>query len=187
MTSPTFPNVEIVGQEHLPSKSQQHLPSISPQNSPINDDSPDEETNVKITYVKRESPEEYERNIRKRIEMVLKLASAGGEPITYHQYEMAVLQQPRKGSEVLLRRDIDEIFVNNYNQEWIVAWDANLDISPVYDYFGIITYITDYFMKVIVFVVVVAVEIVVLIDLRLLETWPHQSFLIGPFFRTALD
>ena len=202
MTSPTFPNVEIVSREHLPTKSQQHLPSmtqenstesrqhlhsISQQNSPVKEDSPDEDTNTKITYVKKESPEEYDRNIRKRIEMVLKLASAGGEPITYHQYEMAVLQQPRKGSEVLLRRDIDEIFVNNYNQEWIVAWDANLDISPVYDYFGIITYITDYFMKVIVFVVVVAVEIVVLIDLRLLETWPHQSFLTGPFFRTALD
>ena len=112
---------------------------------------PDEETSTeKIKYVKEESPEEYDRNIKKRIEMVLKLASAGGEPITYHQYEMAVTQQPRKGSEVLLRRDIDECFINNYNVEWIEAWDANLDISPVYDYFGVITYITDYFTKVIV-------------------------------------
>ena len=101
----------------------------------------------KITYVKMESPEEYDENIRKRIEMVLKIASAGGEPITYHQYEMAVVQQPRKGSEVLLRRDIDEVFMSNYNPEWMINWDANLDISPVYDYFGVITYITDYFTK----------------------------------------
>ena len=50
-------------------------------------------------------------------------------------------------------RDIDEIFINNYNAEWIEAWDANLDISPVYDYFGIITYITDYFTKVITVIV----------------------------------
>ena len=94
-----------------------------------------------------ESPEEYDKNIKKRIEMVLKIASAGGKPITYYQYEMAVEQQPRKGSEVLLRRDIDEIFMSNYNPEWMEVWDANLDISPVYDYFGVITYVTDYFTK----------------------------------------
>ena len=102
----------------------------------------------RVTYVKMESPQEYERNIKKRIEMVLKLASAGGDPISYYQYEMAVKQQPRKGSEVLLRRDIDEVFMSNYNPEWMEAWDANHDISPVYDYFGVITYVTDYFTKV---------------------------------------
>ena len=95
-----------------------------------------------------ESPEEYRTNIRKRIEQVLVEASAGGDPITYDMYERAVIQQTRKGSEVLLQRDIDEIFINNYNPEWIVAWDANIDISPVYDYYGTITYITDYFTKV---------------------------------------
>ena len=95
-----------------------------------------------------ESPEEYKLNIRKRIDEVLKKASAGGDPITYEMYEKAVIEQPRKGSEVLLQRDIDEIFINNYNSEWIVDWDANIDISPVYDYYGTITYITDYFTKV---------------------------------------
>ena len=153
MTS--FPNVKIVQEspskspQQLPSKSPQQLPSKSPQQSPSKStDDPPEENDSKITYVKMESPDEYDRNIKKRIEMVLELASAGGEPITYYRYEMAVTQQPRKGSEVLLRRDIDEIFINNYNKEWIEAWDANHDIAPVYDYFGIITYITDYFTKV---------------------------------------
>ena len=101
-----------------------------------------------VTYVKMESPEEYKQNIRKRIDEVLKKASAGGDPITYEMYEKAVIEQPRKGSEVLLQRDIDEIFINNYNSEWIVDWDAKIDISPVYDYYGTITYITDYFTKV---------------------------------------
>ena len=101
-----------------------------------------------VSYVKMESPEEYKQNIRKRIDEVLKKASAGGDPITYEMYEKAVIEQPRKGSEVLLQRDIDEIFINNYNSEWIVDWDANIDISPVYDYYGTITYITDYFTKV---------------------------------------
>merc|ERR1712016_531027 len=86
-------------------------------------------------------------NIRRRIEEVLKIASAGGTPITYEKYEQAVIEQPRKGSEVLLQRDIDEIFVNNYNAEWIVNWNANIDLSPVYDYYGTITYVTDYFTK----------------------------------------
>ena len=101
-----------------------------------------------ITYVKMESPDEYKKNIRERIDKVLKIASAGGTPITYEMYEKAVIEQPRKGSEVLLQRDIDEIFINNYNPEWIVDWNANIDISPVYDYYGTITYITDYFTKV---------------------------------------
>ena len=101
-----------------------------------------------ISYIKMESPEEYKKNIGERIKKVLKIASVGRkEPITYYQYWRAVVEQPRKGSEVLLRRDIDEIFINNYNPEWIVTWDANIDVSPVYDYYGTITYITDYFTK----------------------------------------
>ena len=99
------------------------------------------------SYVKMESPEEYKVNIRRRIEDVLKLASVGRTLITYEMYEKAVVEQPRKGSEVLLQRDIDEIFINNYSPEWIVNWNANLDLSPVYDYFGTITYVTDYFTK----------------------------------------
>ena len=41
---------------------------------------------------------------------------------------LETVEQPRKGSEVLLQRNIDEIFMNNYNPEWIVA---NVDISPI--------------------------------------------------------
>ena len=57
------------------------------------------------------------------------------------------MEQPRKGSEVILRRDIDEIMLNNYNPEWIVCWSANLDLSCIYDFYGAITYVTDYFTK----------------------------------------
>ena len=100
-----------------------------------------------VRYVKMEDPEEYRTNIRKRIEEVLKIASAGGESISYEKYEQAVVEQPRKGSEVILRRDIDEIMMNNYNPEWIVCWSANLDLSCIYDFYGAITYVTDYFTK----------------------------------------
>ena len=43
-----------------------------------------------------------------------------------------MLQQSRKvknGSTVLLKRDVDEIYVNNYNPEWSKAWNANLEIQ----------------------------------------------------------
>ena len=82
-----------------------------------------------------ESPEEYKQNIRERIDKVLKKASAGGEPITYEMYEKAVIDQPRKGSEVLLQRDIDEIFINNYNSVGLVffskSWVTVLPLSGV--------------------------------------------------------
>merc|ERR1719234_2605443 len=147
----SFPNVKKKDDKQSPSKSNdEHLPSKSDNEQlPLKSQEPmpkPMKTN-KITYVKEESPEEYDKNIKKRIEMVLKKASAGGEPITYYQYEMAVVQQPRKGSEVLLRRDIDEIFMSNYNPEWMEVWDANHDLSPVYDWYGVITYVTDYFTK----------------------------------------
>ncbi len=94
----------------------------------------------------KETRKEYEHNIFTRIRMVLEIAGKD-KPIEYKDYAKAVLQQPRKGSTVMLRRDIDEIFINNYNPEFIVAWDANLDIQPVFDYYGIITYVTDYWSK----------------------------------------
>ena len=138
--------------QHPPNPRPPHLPRKKTP-KPLSKDTqpPSKKANKKpntVTYVKMESPEEYKQNIRKRIDKVLKLASAGGTPITYQMYEKAVVEQPRKGSEVLLQRDIDEIFINNYNAEWITSWDANIDISPVYDYYGTITYITDYFTKV---------------------------------------
>ena len=49
--------------------------------------------------------------------------------------------------QVLLRRDIDETRVNNYNPEWALAWNANHDLQPVLDFFAVITYVTDYWSK----------------------------------------
>ena len=63
------------------------------------------------------------------------------------EYIRAVVQQPIKGSTVLLQRDIDEIFMNNYNPEMITTWDANMDLQPTFDYYAVITYINDYITK----------------------------------------
>lgn len=67
--------------------------------------------------------------------------------ITLDEYIRAVVQQPIKGSTVLLQRDIDEIFMNNYNPEMITTWDANMDLQPTFDYYAVITYINDYVTK----------------------------------------
>ena len=87
--------------------------------------------------------------IRKRIEVILEEASKDGEgEITYETYRRAVEQhEPGKGCKLHLKRDIDEIFINNYNPEWLEAWDSNIDISLVSDFYGAITYITDYWTK----------------------------------------
>ena len=52
-----------------------------------------------------------------------------------------------KGFSVVLSRDVDEIYVNKFNEEWLSVWSANLDFSPVFDFYSIITYISDYYMK----------------------------------------
>mgnify|MGYP006168924931 FL=1 len=39
------------------------------------------------------------------------------------------------------------MYVNSYNPEWILAWDGNIDIQLCLDFFAVITYITEYFLK----------------------------------------
>ena len=73
------------------------------------------------------------------------LELAGG--ISYDEYIKAIKESVVHGSQVLLQRDVDEIWVNNYNPEWIVAWNANHDLQPVLDFFAVITYVTDYWAK----------------------------------------
>ena len=62
----------------------------------------------------------------------------------YHHY----LSFSLKGFSMVLKRDVDEIYVNKFNPEWLGVWSANLDFSPVFDFYGIITYVADYYMKV---------------------------------------
>ena len=56
-------------------------------------------------------------------------------------------ESTRKGTNVILARDIDKLNVNNYNPEWLEAWDGNIDIQPCTDFFPVVTYITEYFTK----------------------------------------
>ena len=89
-----------------------------------------------------EAPEEeYVRMIEVRIRAVLDKAEVDFEK--YHEY----LAMSRTGVKVVLQRDIAEIYVNNYNPVWLLFWDGNIDLSPVQDFFAVLTYITEYAFK----------------------------------------
>ena len=92
---------------------------------------------------KNESIDEYRENRRKkRILKILELAKVSTE-----NYLLALQESCRKGITVILQRDIDEIYVNNYNPEWLLAWNGNIDFQPCFDFFAVVTYITEYFTK----------------------------------------
>ena len=39
------------------------------------------------------------------------------------------------GYKIVHKRDINEIYVNNYNKEWIKSWNANMDIQLMLNHF----------------------------------------------------
>ena len=75
------------------------------------------------------------------LEAILKEAK-----VTKNKYYEA-LKVSQTGACIILKRKPNEIYINNYNPEWIKAWDGNMDIAICFDYFAIITYITDYYTK----------------------------------------
>ena len=64
-----------------------------------------------------ESIEEYRCNRKKRIYEVLELAKVDPE-----EYITALKESSRKGVNVILARDIDELYINNYDPEWILRF-----------------------------------------------------------------
>ena len=63
-----------------------------------------------------------------------------------HEYK-ELLKISMAGYKIVLKRGVDEIYVNNYNKEWIMCWNSNMDIQLTLDHFAIITYISDYMLK----------------------------------------
>ena len=84
----------------------------------------------------------YRTNRKIRIMKVLECAQVSPE-----DYVVALKESSRKGVNVILARDIDELNVNNYNPECLLAWNGNIDWSPVFDFFAVTTYVTEYFTK----------------------------------------
>ena len=84
---------------------------------------------------------EYQENRRKRIKALCDLAGVAVED--YKRY----LKMRRSGYSVILQRDTMQRDINAYNIEWLRAWNGNLDLQPVLDFFAVITYVTEYAFK----------------------------------------
>ena len=49
--------------------------------------------------------------------------------------------------QIHLRRPANSCFINNYFEEGLLAWEANLDIQPVINHYKAVTYMCAYFSK----------------------------------------
>ena len=86
---------------------------------------------------------------RERLKLILYRAEVPGNNFEEKNknYEDALSYSFKKGYSVNIKRDIDEILTNTYNPLWLQAWNANMDMQICLDFFAVITYITDYYMK----------------------------------------
>ena len=66
--------------------------------------------------------------------------------VKYDDY-IEALQHSNRGYAIVLACDIDECTINPFNPEWLRAWNGNMDIQVVIDFYQVITYITDYYSK----------------------------------------
>ena len=69
-----------------------------------------------------------------------------GLEISMQDYKWA-LSISTRGPKVVLKRTLAERFVNNYHPQYLLAWNANMDIQFCFDPYAVITYISDYYGK----------------------------------------
>ena len=78
-----------------------------------------------------------------RMEIAHLLNLAGVSDSEYY----AALSTSSVGTTLILKREVHERNMNNYNSEWLKAWNGNMDLQVCLDFFAVITYITDYYSK----------------------------------------
>ena len=69
-----------------------------------------------------------------------------GENVVARYHEALEVSAGNRYTVVLKRHPRDR-YINNYNPEWMFAWNANLDLQICLDYYSIVTYISDYYSK----------------------------------------
>ena len=107
-------------------------------------DSPDcvKEVLEQLPIEEETTKEEADEGRVKRIKMICSMAG-----VKYEDY-LEALSTSKVGYSVVMKRDINELYVNNFNPHWIRSWDGNMDFQIVLDFFQVITYIADYISKV---------------------------------------
>ena len=63
------------------------------------------------------------------------------------RYQEALVTSGLKTKSIILKRHPNERYVNNYNPEWLFAWNGNMDLQICLDFFERVTYITEYYGK----------------------------------------
>lgn len=66
--------------------------------------------------------------------------------LTVTEYEQC-LHHMTQASTVILKRDPKDCWVNGYNPHLLTAWDANIDVQFILNYYSLITYICSYICK----------------------------------------
>ena len=90
---------------------------------------------------KGDTVEEYEQNRRLRIKEMLAMAEV--DEVLYY----GALQHSKRGVVIVQKRDLDEIMIESYNAEWLKEWNGNISLLICGDFFGVITYVTEYYSK----------------------------------------
>ena len=88
-----------------------------------------------------ESVKDYQDNRKERIKEICKRAD-----VNFDDY-LTALGNSSSGYKVILARDIDETMINPYNTDMLRAWNGNMDLQPVLDFFAVVTYVSDYYAK----------------------------------------
>ena len=81
------------------------------------------------------TPELQQAGLEARIQMMCNEVN-----VVYKDY-ISALSFCQVGYSVVLRRDLDEVYINSYNKEFIRAWDGNMDMQFVLDPFAVSTYV----------------------------------------------
>ena len=66
--------------------------------------------------------------------------------VTENEY-IDALEVSSTGNVVVLKRDPDECFINNYNPSVMLAWQANMDSQYVLNAYACVMYVASYIMK----------------------------------------
>ena len=67
--------------------------------------------------------------------------------IPKEEYEKALSTSSTNDYEIYLKRSPDSCFVNNYFGTGLLAWEANLDIQPVFNQYKAVSYVCAYLSK----------------------------------------
>ena len=67
--------------------------------------------------------------------------------ISEDQYYKALSISSGSATQIHFKRDPKSCFINKYFEDGLMAWEANLDIQPVLDYYKAISYMCTYLSK----------------------------------------